>query len=117
MTATTFQAILSNGVLLNAVSGTLIQNNVIGLNLLANALANGSSGVALSGGASGNTIGGTATGVGNVIAFNTGPGVLITGNDNAILGNSIYSNGGSFGIDLGGIGVVAKQFPGPCGSQ
>ena len=47
-------------------------------------------------------IGGTAAGAGNVIAHNTGRGVAIqdtTANDNAILANSIHSNG-QIGIDL-----------------
>jgi hypothetical protein len=62
-------------------------------------------------GASQTTIGGTAAGVGNVIAFNGDDGVLIgrnssenvsleAGTGNAVLGNSIFSNG-KIGIDLG----------------
>jgi CSLREA domain-containing protein len=62
--------------------------------------------------ASGNTIGGTAAGAGNVIAFNTGVGVSMfgapSGTGNAILGNSIFSNGG-LGIDLGNDGVTAND--------
>src|SRR5262249_8793037 len=59
----------------------------------------------------GNTVGGTASGAGNIIAFNgtmcASPndiGVAVTGDvaiNNAILGNSIFSNGG-LGIDLVG---------------
>jgi hypothetical protein len=62
--------------------------------------------------ASGNTIGGTAANAGNVIAFNTGVGVLMfgapPGTGNAVLGNSIFSNGG-LGIDLGNDGVTAND--------
>ncbi|MBC7708613.1 MAG: hypothetical protein H7203_01015 [Rhizobacter sp.] len=50
----------------------------------------------------GSQIGGTAAGAGNVIAFNTGHGVLLSdqiGNGHSILGNSIFSNG-QLGINL-----------------
>src|SRR6185436_7737697 len=45
----------------------------------------------------GNTIGGTTAGAGNVIANNTGFGVTLIagGSSNAVLSNSIYSNGNS----------------------
>ncbi len=54
-------------------------------------------GVFVTGGvaAIGSAIGGTATGAGNVIAFNTGHGVLLNndvGNGHSILSNSIFSN-------------------------
>jgi CSLREA domain-containing protein len=62
--------------------------------------------------ANGNTIGGTAAGAGNVIAFNTGIGILMVGTPfgtgNAILGNSIFSNNG-LGIDLGNDGVTVND--------
>ena len=51
---------------------------------------------------SGTQIGGTASGAGNVIAFNTGHGVLLSnqiGNGHSILGNSIFSNA-QLGINL-----------------
>jgi hypothetical protein len=47
-------------------------------------------------------IGGTTSGMGNVIAFNSGHGVLlddVAGNGHSILGNSIFSNG-QLGINL-----------------
>lgn len=50
----------------------------------------------------GSQIGGTAVGAGNVIAFNTGYGVLLSnqiGNGHSILGNSIFSNA-QLGINL-----------------
>ncbi len=50
----------------------------------------------------GTQIGGTAAGAGNVIAFNTGPGVLLSdqiGNGHSMLGNSIFSNA-QLGINL-----------------
>lgn len=51
---------------------------------------------------SGTQIGGTASGAGNVIAFNTGYGVLLSnqiGNGHSILGNLIFSNA-QLGINL-----------------
>ncbi len=57
----------------------------------------------------GNLIGGTAAGAGNVIAFNQVKGVDIAGgNDNSVLGNDIFSNGG-LGIDLGTTGVTGND--------
>ena len=50
----------------------------------------------------GSQIGGTAVGAGNLIAFNTGYGVLLSdqvGNGHSILGNSIFSNA-QLGINL-----------------
>ena len=60
---------------------------------------------------SGSVVGGTAVGEGNVIAGNTGPGVMLDpmfgGNvQTAVLGNSIYGNGG-VGIDLKNSGANA----------
>ena len=65
------------------------------------ALGNGLFGI-LTTSTSSNTIGGTAAGAGNTIAFNADVGVAIGGGislQNAILGNSIFSNGG-LGITL-----------------
>jgi hypothetical protein len=65
-------------------------------------LGNLSSGIFFSDGVSGNTVGGT--GGGNVIAFNSLQGVFVSsGTGNAILSNSIFSNGvpeNRLGIDL-----------------
>src|SRR5262249_55133119 len=53
-------------------------------------------------GSDNNLIGGTGTGEGNVVAFNGGSGVKIdSGTGNAVLTNSIFSNGG-LGINLVG---------------
>lgn len=63
------------------------------------------------GNVSGNTIGGTAPAASNVIAFNTGDGVLVSlvaGTGNAVLGNSIHDNG-ELGIDLGNDGVTPND--------
>lgn len=78
-------------------------------------LGNGSAGIAVSSGATNNQIGGTVAGAGNLIEFNAGVGIKIgntpadTGTvGNAVLGNSILSNGGTTGIDLAGDGVTAN---------
>src|SRR5262249_51352718 len=97
---------LANG---NSVEGNLIGTDFTGTK----ALANGSDGVVLLEDSFGNTIGGTVSGAANVIAFNLGNGVGIGTafpNGNAILGNSIFSNG-KLGIDLGLDGVTPND---PC---
>jgi len=86
------------------LDGAQIQGNFIGTDASGNApLGNASSGV------SADTrdvmIGGTEPGAGNVIAFNRGKGVEVKlGNNIAIRGNSIHSNG-LLGIDLGGFNL------------
>ncbi len=60
--------------------------------------------------ASGNFVGGALTGQGNLIAYNNGPGVIITGAavNNAIVGNAMFANAG-LGIDLGNNGVTGND--------
>jgi hypothetical protein len=99
------------------VSGNRIQNDVIGGNATGLAAVPNAVGVFIRGGAAGNFVGGSNSGVpeGNVIAFNTGPGVAITGNastGNLISLNSITGNGG-LGIDLGNDGVTPNSVGGP----
>ena len=61
-------------------------------------LGNGSHGVYMQ--SNGNRVGSLTTGIGNVIAFNNAYGVRVeTGTGNAIVNNSIFSNG-LMGIDL-----------------
>jgi hypothetical protein len=84
-------------------TGNLIQGNFIGTDITGTAPLGNGVGVLIF--TSNNTIGGLNSGSGNLIAFNTFTGVVISGNNpaatgNAILGNSIFSNGG-LGIDLG----------------
>ena len=65
-------------------------------------LGNGGSGIATGSGTTGSLIGGVAPGDGNVIAFNDDHGVALAdhpGTAAAIVGNTIFSNGG-LGIDL-----------------
>ena len=79
----------------------VVQGNFIGTDVTGTAaIANGFTGI-LTTSSNGNTLGGTAAGAGNVIAFNGSDGVAIGGVQNAILGNSIFSNT-SFGIVLSG---------------
>ena len=73
-------------------------------------LGNGNAGVNIFNGASNNTIGGTTAG-GNVIAFNSLQGVVVTGATSTgnIRGNAIFSNAG-LGIDLGDDGVTPNHY-------
>jgi parallel beta-helix repeat protein len=98
----------------NVITGNFIGTDAGG----ASPLGNRGNGVMIIGGASGNTVGGTAAGTGNVIAFNALAGVVVglsasSGEvDDAILGNSIFSNG-KLGIDLGDDGVTMNTPGGP----
>jgi hypothetical protein len=106
---------IAGNVYLGAVAqGNVVQGNYIGTDVTGLLPVPNGEGVQIFDGASGNLIGGTTTGAGNVIAFNQGAGVAVTGattTGNAIRGNSIHDNTG-LGIDLGGSGV-----PTPNGSQ
>ncbi len=85
-------------------SGNVIQGNFIGTKRDGLSPLGNNGGVFFIGIGShnNNTVGGTVPGAGNVIAFNNLEGIGIeppSGNGNAFLGNSIYSNG-TLGIDL-----------------
>ena len=101
------------GILIGPGTGNLIQGNFIGANVAGNTLGNTGPGIFAD--ASGNTIGGSAAGAGNLIAFNGGDGVAsnrVTISGNAVLSNSIHSNGTTaqhLGIDLGADGVTAND--------
>jgi len=96
--------------------GSRVQGNFIGTDVTGAApLGNGEAGIGIRGSV-GTMIGGTTSGAGNVIAFNGSNGVVhvLTGGGNtghAILGNSIFSNGG-LGIDLGNLMGVTPNDPG-----
>ena len=112
-TATGAGNVISGGNLAGVViqpgsTGNLVQGNFIGTDVTGTLNLGNIDGVVIAGSASDNTIGGTASGAGNTIAFNTVPGVALgpfaTTTGNAILSNSMFSNGG-LGIDLGQDGV------------
>jgi titin len=94
---------LSTGVYVSSTTGTVIQGNSIGTNAARTGLiGNVGYGIDLKN-SSGNTLGGAAA-TGNVIAGNgtttRAAGVLVAGsNDDTILADSIFSNGG-LGISL-----------------
>jgi hypothetical protein len=97
---------------------TLVQRNLIGTQKDgASPLGNGLDGVFLKN-ASNNQIGGTDPLAGNTIAFNAGNGVTVganasdTSTGNAILSNSIFSNG-KLGIDLANDGVTQNHASSP----
>lgn len=85
----------------NLASNNFVQGNFIGTDSSGGvALGNNGIGVIISSLVSNNTVGGALAGASNVIAFNTTVGVdVFTGTGNAILSNSIFSNGG-LGINL-----------------
>jgi hypothetical protein len=94
---------ISDGATGNVVLGNHIGTNASG----ATTFGNTNLGISFESGATANIIGGTAAGEPNIIAYNTGDGVFITGagtDGNRISGNAIYGNGG-LGIDLAPNGV------------
>ncbi len=100
----------------SGTSANVIAGNYIGTDASGTAaLGNTGNGVGIVNGASNNTIGDTVAGAGNVIAFNSGAGVAITGAssvNNAIRANAIHDNA-ALGIDLGGDGVTPNTPGGP----
>ena len=96
-------------------SGNVVAGNYVGTNAAGTAALANSTGITFVSGATNNLVGGTAAGVGNLIAFNSGDGVQIqtgAGVGNAVLANSIHSNGTTaahLGIDLGADGVTAND--------
>ena len=101
---------LADGIWISGGSGHTIQGNYIGTDVTGSvAIPNYHSGMTLWS-TTGNMIGGTAAGAGNLIAFNTGKGVILDSSSrrNGILGNSIFANG-SLGIDLGDNNVTVND--------
>jgi CSLREA domain-containing protein len=91
----------------NRVQGNFIGTDVSGNSALGNTMAGVN--IGMLGSPSGNTIGGFGLDEGNVIAFNGGDGVIVNlGIENAIVENSIHSNGG-LGIDLAPDGVTPND--------
>ena len=93
--------VLIAGTISGGMSGTLVENNFIGVDQTgAAAIPNGVGGVLIQSGTHDNTIGGAAAGLGNVISGNTQIGVQITGagsSNNLIAGNLIGTNSAGTG--------------------
>jgi hypothetical protein len=93
----------------SSAPSTRIQGNYIGTNAAGNAaVGNSSGGIYLDDGTT--TIGGGAAAASNVIAYNNGNGVMVTGSFTHanLRRNTIYSNNG-LGIDLGNFGVTLND--------
>ncbi|HEX8071742.1 MAG TPA: FG-GAP-like repeat-containing protein [Pyrinomonadaceae bacterium] len=97
----------------SATAGNVVRGNLIGTTAAGNAALPNVIGVIVSNNSHDNQIGGTNASEGNRIAFNTGDGVNIdSGTNNAVLANSIHSNGTTaahLGIDLGPAGVTPND--------
>uniref|UniRef100_UPI00286D8556 DUF4347 domain-containing protein n=1 Tax=Sphaerotilus sp. TaxID=2093942 RepID=UPI00286D8556 len=93
-----------SGISITDATGTQVLGNYIGTDATAAvARGNGLDGIRMSGNTTGSVIGGGAAGSGNLIANNTGDGVLVNtafGTANAIFGNATTANSET-GIDLG----------------
>jgi hypothetical protein len=96
----------ADGILLAAaVSGNVVEGNIIGLSTAGTALGNAGSGVEVQG--TGNTIGGTAAGARNFISGNAGTGVLLNGGSgNVVQGNFIGTNAAGNAAVPNGLGVA-----------
>jgi hypothetical protein len=109
------------GILANGAQSNMIQGNFVGVGADGVTALPNATGVWLKSSSApasatqNNLIGGTVAGSGNLIEFNSGAGVIVSGSaasGDGILGNSIFSNGG-LGIDLGNDGVTPNSPGGP----
>jgi hypothetical protein len=103
-----------------SAKNNVVQGNFIGTDHTGTLARGNAIGVQVAHGAHNNIIGigGTGGGAGNVIAHNTGAGVVIGGSltddatvGNTVRGNSIFANG--FGIALGNDGVIPNRTVNP----
>ncbi len=94
----------------SAAIGDTVASNDIGTDPTGvQALPNGI-GIQISAGASNNLIGGTTAAAGNLIAFNTGPGVTIEGDNsvgNEVTANQIFSNDDNAALQFDGANYVS----------
>jgi hypothetical protein len=104
------------GGITNAVQGNSIGTNAAGVL----SMANHGAGVFVGNGAVNDIVGGTSAGSGNLIAFNTGPGVSIgssaaDGATHTAVQENIIRDNGSLGIDIAPAGTVncTTAPPGP----
>jgi trimeric autotransporter adhesin len=105
-----------SGVSITDAQRALVKGNYIGTDATGTlARGNAQDGVRMNGSTDDAVIGGDAVGAGNLIANNTGDGVLIntaSGKVNTVIGNAVTANGET-GIDLGADdGVTANDFIG-----
>ena len=93
----------------NTSIGSFVRGNFIGTDVTGAAPIPNGRGVEVTNGPN-IVVGGLNPGEGNVIAFNTGAGVVLSGGVTGlgVLGNSIHSNGG-LGIDIDANGVTAND--------
>ncbi|WP_189688244.1 cadherin domain-containing protein, partial [Pseudorhodoferax aquiterrae] len=99
------------GLQLGSATGNRIIGNYLGTNASGTPLGLGGEGVYIRASAANNQVGGTAAGEGNLIAGSGASGVSVftgAGTGNAVLSNSIHSNGG-LGINLDAAGVTAND--------
>jgi len=99
----------TSGISMTYAKGSTIEGNLIGTDVTGTIpLGNQGPGVMFQ--ADNVTVGGTDPGAGNLIAFNAGTGVVVTGPvaGSAIRGNSIHDNAG-IGIDLNDDGATAND--------
>jgi titin len=96
----------------DSADDSTVQGNKLGTDLTGTLPIPNGDGIRLGGPSAGSVVGGTGAGEGNVVAFNTGIGVRVTsGTGWAILGNSIFGNGG-LGISQISDGTPAQNDPG-----
>jgi hypothetical protein len=96
--------------IISATSSWTIRGNKIGTDINGTQPIPNNNGILLSSGSSSN-VGGTGAGEGNIIAFNSNDGILISGSPTgvSIRGNSIFANGHL------GINLIANTDPSPPG--
>jgi hypothetical protein len=97
-------AITGNLSVSNTITSNLVGTSATGNTNIGSGIGNGIAGILISSDATGNIIGGAATSSANTIAFNDTGVQVVSGNQNAILGNKITQNIG-MGIDLGASGL------------
>lgn len=100
ISATTLGALdsASTGLSVNEEGATDVEHNVIQGNLIGTdrtgTVALGNTGLGMSVEGIGNTIGGSGPGQGNVVAFSSGAGILLSGSQDTLIRNSIFGNSG-----------------------
>ncbi len=105
-----------NGISLDSTNNRVIGNYIGTQSDGSIPLGNGGRGVSISSLIGSNFIGGTAAGESNIIAFNGGDGVAVSGTNNGILSNGIFSNG-ELGIDLGAPSLLNDEGDGDTGNN